>query len=132
MTQDERAKFIENFFQTNCKKLLATKGKEYSRNEVDVNSNFKRCGAAIDINQLKVCWLYMAKHWDAITNYIKYGQVMSDELIESRIADLVNYGFILASLIEEERIYANKTNDVRQTGIEENSRASSTGDFRIK
>lgn len=102
MTQDERAEFIQNFFENHCKKLLATKGKEYSQSQEDVNSNFKRLGSELDIPPEKVLFVYMKKHWDAITNYIKTGKVES-EPIEGRLADLINYAFILGSLLEEEK-----------------------------
>src|SRR5438874_13156479 len=102
MTQSERAEFIQNFYNLHCVKLMVTKGKEYSLSGNDVNSNFKRTGADIGLNPKIVLYIFMKKHFDAITNYIKTNKIES-EAIESRIADLINYGFILASLIEEER-----------------------------
>lgn len=81
---------------------MSTKGKEYSRNEEDVNSNFKRLSAETGINSKQVLYIYLKKHLDAITYFIKENKVES-EIIESRIADAINYLFILASLIEEEK-----------------------------
>lgn len=103
MTQIERAEFIDKFYTNHCCKLLETKGVEYSQHQEDVNSNFKRLSQEIDISSKKVLFIYMKKHWDSIVSYIKTDKVLS-EPIEGRIADLINYGFILASLIEEERL----------------------------
>ena len=101
MTQKERDAFIKHFFEEYCVKVYQTKGKEYSRSEDDVNSNFKRLASELNLGSKKVLYIYLKKHLDAITNYINQGQVES-EPIESRIGDAINYLFILASLIEEE------------------------------
>lgn len=109
MTQNERAAFITKFFNENCLPLTETKGKEYSRHENDVNSNFKRLSEETAIPSKTVLYIYLKKHLDAISSYIKTGQVLS-EPIESRIADAINYLFILASLIEEEKDIEMKKN----------------------
>ena|SRR6266478_4266282 len=103
MTASERAEFINKFYNEHCVKLMSTKGKEYSLSGEDVNSNFKRTGNDIGLTAKQVLYIFMKKHFDAITNYIKTNKVES-EAIEERIADLINYEFILASLIEEERL----------------------------
>jgi hypothetical protein len=103
MTQNQRVEFIQRFFNERCVELMATKGKEYSLSNEDVNQNFKVTGKDINIGPKKILYIFAKKHWDAITNYIKTEKVES-ETIESRIADIINYMFILASLIEEERL----------------------------
>ncbi len=100
---NERAKFIEEFFNTHCKPIMATKGAEYSRGEIDCNSNFKRVADATGADALTVCYVYLAKHLDSIASFIKTRETKSDETIESRIGDAINYLFILASLIEEQK-----------------------------
>lgn len=101
MTATERAKFIDDFYHQHCVKIMGTKGLEYSQHEEDVNSNFKRLGAELNLDPQKVLFVYLKKHLDAITSYIKTGKVES-EAIELRIADAINYMFILGSLITEE------------------------------
>lgn len=101
MTHAERAAFIKNFFETECVSLLNAKGKEYSRGEDDANSNFKRLGKELNLEPRKVLFVYLKKHLDAITYYIANGKTES-EAIETRIADAINYLYILASLIKEE------------------------------
>lgn len=104
MTQTERAAFVENFLSTYCLPVMASKGGEYSRGEADVNSNFKRVGEGSGISALKTAYVYAAKHWDSISNYVKNdGKVALTEPIEGRLGDMLNYILILASLIEEEK-----------------------------
>lgn len=102
MRFDERAQLINDFIDTYCKPLMASKGAEYSRGEEDCNSNFKRVAEATGNTPLQVAYVYLAKHLDSIANYIKTGQAPSGEPIEGRLADAVNYLFIMHSLIKEE------------------------------
>ncbi len=103
MTSEERSKHINKFIEEHCLALLASKGAEYSRGEEDVNSNFKRvadCLGGAPLDPLTVAYIYASKHWDSITNYIKTRKT-GTEPIEGRIADMVNYLFIISSLIAE-------------------------------
>lgn len=102
MTASERAEYIQNFYNTRCVKIMATKGKEYSLSQEDVNNNFKRLGLELNLSPNKILWIFLKKHLDAILNYINTGKVESEE-IEGRIVDAINYLFILGSLIEEEK-----------------------------
>lgn len=105
MTTTERAKFVQDFLETHCLPVMASKGAEYSRGEVDVNSNFKRVGEGLGISPLKAALVYAAKHWDSIVNYVKNdGKVNLSEPIEGRLGDMLNYILIIASLIEEEKV----------------------------
>lgn len=103
MLANERAEFIETFMQQYCKGVMETKGTEYSRGEEDVNSNFKRVAADLGMNPQQVLWVYMRKHLDSIAYFVKTGETKSEEPIEGRVGDAVNYLLILASLIEETR-----------------------------
>ena len=103
MTAKERADFINKFLKEHCFKLLDGKGLEYSQGTSDVNSNFKRVGSALGLDPLTVAYVYGAKHFDSITNYVKTRKITSDEPIEGRIADLINYLLIFACLIEEDK-----------------------------
>lgn len=103
MTSAERAKFVEQFLSEHCLKVMTGKGAEYSRGELDVNSNFKRVAGSIGSDPLTVSYVYAAKHWDSISNYVKTRTIPSGEPINGRLGDMINYMLILASLIEEER-----------------------------
>ena len=43
----------------------------------------------------------MGKHYASIQSYIKHGKVFSNEPIEGRINDLINYAFLLRCLIKD-------------------------------
>lgn len=101
MTKDERAEYVQKFLDTFCFPVMGTKGEEYSRGEEDCNSNFKRVAEATGLTPLQVAYVYLAKHLDSIASYVKRGQVFSDEGIEGRLGDAINYLLILGSLIEE-------------------------------
>lgn len=103
MRFEDRAALIEEFVERNCKPLMAAKGAEYSRGEEDCNSNFKRVAESTGLDPIQVAYVYLAKHLDSISNFVKTKQTPSGEPIEGRIADAVNYLFILYSLIEGER-----------------------------
>ena len=102
MTQVERNEFVQKFFEEYCVKILNTKGNEYSLHQIDVNNNFKRAGNELEIEPKKILWIFLKKHLDAILAFINKGNVES-EPIEGRIGDAINYLFILASLIEEDK-----------------------------
>jgi hypothetical protein len=101
MTQVERADYINKFLGEKCFVLMSTKGKEYSLSGIDVNNNFKRLAAELDIAPSQVLWIFLKKHLDAILNFITHPDTPLSEPIEGRIADAVNYLLILASLIKE-------------------------------
>jgi transcriptional regulatory protein LevR len=79
---------------------MNSKGKEYSLSQADVNNNFKRLSAELNIKSEQILWIFLKKHLDAILNYINKGKVES-ESIDSRIGDAVNYLLILSSLIQD-------------------------------
>lgn len=99
MTRDERLKIVEDTVKR-CMDIMGSKGIEYSRGEVDVNSNFKRVGEAVGIDALVICYIYMAKHWDSLASYVKTRDGGS-EGIQSRLDDMHNYLFIFESLLHE-------------------------------
>lgn len=104
MTADERARFIKAFLDRYCFDVLRTKGREYSRGEEDVNSNFKRVAVAVGSDQETVVFVYLMKHIDSIAHFVKTRTTPSGESIFDRIGDAVNYLLILASVIEEDKV----------------------------
>lgn len=113
MTQQDRVAYFKYFLSEYCAKVTDSKGPEYSRGEVDVNSNFKRTAEATGIDPLQVCYIFMAKHLDSIANYIKNRPSNLSEPIEGRIGDAINYLLILASLIkEQENVFKSKSHTI--------------------
>lgn len=89
------------------KDLLFNKGKEYAGDH-DALGNFKS-GLDIGITSNQKLWIFLDKHLCSIKSYIKHGQTFSNESIEGRINDAINYLFLLRCLITEER----EKNDVK-------------------
>jgi len=101
MNGERRAELIEAFLDEHCRAVMRDKGTEYSRGEVDVNSNFKRGAEAINADPISVLYIYLSKHLDSIAHYVKNRTTPSGESIEGRIGDAVNYLLILHTLIAE-------------------------------
>lgn len=82
-----------------------TKGHDYAGDE-DALANFKRNAAALGLTPAQVWGVYAGKHWDAITTFVREGDVKS-EPIDGRLHDLILYSFLLLGLIREARENAN-------------------------
>lgn len=82
--------------------ILDTKGREYARDEYgdDVLANFKRKAKTFNVDLLKVWGIDFEKHVDAILNFVRTGQVLS-ESIASRFHDARNYLILGMALIQE-------------------------------
>ena len=74
-----------------------------SRGDQDVLENFKATGKDLNLDSLQVLGIFMKKHWSSIINYIKTGKVYSDEKIEGRIMDLIQYLELTYACIYEKR-----------------------------
>jgi hypothetical protein len=80
--------------------LNQTKGKEYTPDS-DVTENFKRHGTTLDVPPEIVWAIYAGKHWDAIEQYCRRGEVSSDEPIYKRIRDLILYLYLLLAMVND-------------------------------
>lgn len=84
--------------------LVDLKGGEYSGDD-DRLANFRRNGADLELPMETVWRVYAAKHWDAISQYIKdLQQGKSRERMESldgRVDDLIVYLLLFKAMIEE-------------------------------
>lgn len=80
--------------------LLQRKGADYTRQEPDRLSNFKRVATSLGLSPIQVWAVYAGKHWEAVMAYAKTGKVES-EAITGRLDDLCNYLYLLEALIEE-------------------------------
>jgi len=74
-----------------------------SRGDQDVLANFKSTAHDLDLDALQVLGIFMKKHWSSIINYIKTGKTFSDENIEGRIMDLIQYLELTYACITEKR-----------------------------
>lgn len=78
------------------RKLMLTKGPDYTQGSADRLQNFKKVGASLGVSPKIVWGVYAGKHWEAITSYLR--GITESEPIESRIWDLIAYLLILRCL----------------------------------
>ena len=80
------------------------KGKEYAQDSEEVDDallNFKRAGEFLGISPLKVCLVYLYKHFAAIASYVENGEVKSNESIRGRVNDLRLYSALFMGLVKD-------------------------------
>ena len=73
--------------------------------------NFKQF-EDIGMDAKKVLMVYLQKHMNSIKNYVKDGKEYSDESIEGRIHDAINYLFLLLGLITEDKTKQKKKDEM--------------------
>lgn len=84
------------------RRILIEKGREYA-GEQDALGNFKR--TKYGMKPLQKLGTYLDKHMASIESYIESGQTFSEEPINGRIHDAMNYLFLMECLIEEPKIH---------------------------
>lgn len=100
MTSEERDEFVVRFFNK-AFDILQEKGRDYSVNG-DPNGNFQMIANQLSgFNKYHIWLVYFTKHLTALNTFIMDGKLES-EPIEYRIMDLINYLFILASMIDSD------------------------------
>lgn len=95
--------------------ILILKGREYA-GSADRLANFKRNAELSGVDPLTVLHVYMAKHWDSFSTYVRDMQAKQprelSEPIEGRLHDLINYAVLAVALIsdaqESEPLQANE------------------------
>lgn len=97
--QEKRALFEE--VVAKLRSLQETKGLEYSSDH-DCLHNFKN-GEDIGVSPLQKAWIFTDKHLSSIRSYIKRGHELSDEPIEGRILDAINYLFLIYAVVHEQK-----------------------------
>lgn len=82
--------------------LLFSKGKEYASDR-DALANFKSAND-LGVTPQQKLFIFLDKHLSSIKSYIKNnGVTFSNEPIEGRINDAINYLFLLRCLIKESK-----------------------------
>lgn len=102
MTNKDFYELMDKTFN-DCLELARIKGADYTKGSQDALANFKEGGLSIGIDPKRVNWIFMNKHYQAITNYIKTDGKSQSEPIEERIKDMINYLVLLHGLIVEEQ-----------------------------
>jgi hypothetical protein len=91
-----RKELIEDAFE-----ISDEKGEDYRVGDRDALKNFKTVAERTGLRPTQVLGIYMMKHQDAISNYIKSGGQSESEPIKERIIDNINYLCLLWGLIKE-------------------------------
>lgn len=98
-------------FEALCKEIqrdivdiLVLKGREYAGSD-DRLANFRRNAALTGVEPLTILHVYMAKHWDSFSTFVRdtqKGEVGElSEPIRGRLYDLINYAVLAIALIED-------------------------------
>ena len=98
-------KYFEELYQKMTDEEVKTgkeKGKEYTEG-IDRLDNFKRLGKELNLDPKVILWVYLKKHLDSISSFIRNNRTFSEEPIESRIKDARVYLALLRGLIEDQR-----------------------------
>ncbi len=109
MSKFSHAEFNELIDETvaNIKQLSDLKGGEYA-GDLDRLANFRRHGDNLGVPMEVIWYVYTAKHWDAIAQYVRdLSEGKSRQRMESlsgRFDDLIVYAILgKAMLVERER-----------------------------
>lgn len=107
MTYDEFIGLVARMVAEEAK-TGESKGKEYTQG--DRLDNFKRIAKDVGVTPKQVLWVFMKKHLDSISSYIKRdaegtheSKMDLTESIDGRIMDARVYLTLLRGLIEEDR-----------------------------
>jgi len=98
-------------FEALCKEIqrdtvdiLVLKGREYA-GSADRLANFRRNAALTGVEPLTILHVYMAKHWDSFSTFVRDNQKGEEgelsEPIRGRLYDLINYAVLAIALIED-------------------------------
>ena len=100
MQNDTFFMIAEKFFER-CLEVSKAKGEEYTIGTGEKFKNFESVGERLGLSAEKVLMVYLLKHMDSIRYYILHGTEASDESIDGRILDAVNYLVLLYGILYE-------------------------------
>ena len=81
--------------------MRAAGQKEYARNKNNAFANFERIANSLDLNKEEVLLVYLLKHIDGISSFVK-GHQSQREDIRGRITEAIVYLCLLWGMIEQE------------------------------
>lgn len=102
MTKSDFARMLTDM-EAEERNIVVTKGSEYTHGHDDRLVSFKETARFSGVEPLQVCMIYLNKHYQGLANFVKTGNVLSDEDVYSRIMDLRVYLALMRALIQEER-----------------------------
>ena len=105
MRSEKYKEFRENFIKktfdlSDAKRIEYTEGNQ----DADVHTNFRRIGEELGLSPLKIIAVYLLKHIKSLLTFFKLGKTFSNESIESRVSDIVNYLILFLAYLHYENI----------------------------
>lgn len=105
-TQEDLNGVVEEF-RDHSADLLIRKGQEYATEE-DRLLNFRTVADMAELDEATVCSVYLLKHIQSLAHAVRTGEYTwewrtedGDEGLKQRVADAINYLFLLAAILEE-------------------------------
>jgi hypothetical protein len=86
-------------FLARADRIMRPKMLDYATGD-DFSDNFKRTARRAALNPAQVWVVFADKHWGAVRSYCLAGKVESED-VRDRIADLINYLFLLAGMVHD-------------------------------
>lgn len=109
-TQEDLNEVVEEFTEHSAD-LLVRKGQEYATEE-DRLKNFRTVAEMMDLDPTEVCMNYLLKHMQSLALAVRTGDYDwnwrtddGDEGLKQRVADGINYLFLLAAILEAKEGY---------------------------
>ena len=96
--------------------VLGKKGRHYNRGEERFH-NFKRGGEIAGVSPERALWGYLTKHLISVLDIVDGKVPLTQELIDEKIGDCINYFCLLEGLLTE-RLAIEQANIQRQTQSE--------------
>lgn len=104
MNSEAFARSIDELYER-LRALTASKGEEYKRREDNQFANFERGAASLGLTREQVLMVYLSKHLDSITTYVKDRAAGQEkqyaEPISGRIDDAILYLLLLRGMATE-------------------------------
>jgi hypothetical protein len=113
MTSEDYKGWRDNFLHetldlSDKKRIEYCNGNQYN----DVHTNFKVISSKLGLTPMQVLSVYLNKHIESLSSFFKTGNTYSDETIESRVSDIINYLLLAMSMKADEDI--KKASDLPQ------------------
>jgi len=96
MNTQEFLDILDNTWDT-LVQLTKSKGHEYANSDNQL-ANFERLSETLGLAPDAVCFVYLAKHMDAIQNHIREPERAASEPISGRIDDAILYLLLLKAI----------------------------------
>lgn len=87
---------------------MRTKGAEYTHGQEDRLSSFREISQLTGVSMLKVCFVFLTKHFQSVANFAGAEKVESNESLESRIVDLRLYLLLFLLIAKEQNLLVAK------------------------